>query len=528
VAADNRDREPSRRYRDRALTALFGAAVAFIVVAPLTRRGWLLLLDWVPGPRRVGAAAGALPTGPLFWLPVRAGHALFGAAIGWIPLAVALAFAAAGAARLIDGPWPARIAAGVAFAWNPFVYDRIAVGQMSVLMGYALLPWLPRAALRASARRDVVVVAAWWAAMAACTLHFAWIGGVVVCAAALVRVLELGPALAARAFAIVLVVTGAITAAWMLFAPPSASPRGTTAVLTTFATKPDPDLGRGLGILAQQGFWRTVVTRPRDDLGVLFPMIAGASIAAAALGLWLARRTPRARLAAVAAISGLAGFVLAFGNQGPLGSLYTLLFLHLPGFGMMREAQKWVALVSLAIAVGTGCFANALASSRRPRLAWAVIAIPLAFAPTMAWGLDGRIAPAHYPASWTAVRTAVDGLRAPVVVLPWEEYPAPVVTGDRTVANLGPSYFGERVVTSRDPDVPGVPADRGARAEVATAVHAAEAQATIGAPLHLGADLARLGYRGVLVIGPDALPLARDPGLHETATASGASLWVIG
>jgi hypothetical protein len=527
VATDDRDRKSPRGHRDRVLTALFGCALAFIVVAPLTRRGWLLLLDWVPGPRQIGATGGALPTGPLFGLPVRGAYLLFGAAVGWIPLAVALVLASAGAARLIDGPWPARISAGVAFAWNPFVYDRIAVGQMSVLLGYALLPWLLRAAWRANTRRDVVVVAVWWAAMAACTLHFAWIGGVVVLAAALVRVPELGAARAIRAFTIALVFTGAFTAVWVLFAPHAASPRGTSAVLTTFATRPDPDLGRGLGILAQQGFWRTVVTRPRDDLGVFFAVVAGASVATAVLGLCLARGTKRARLAGIAALSGLAGFMLAFGNRGPFGFAYTALFLHLPGFGMMREAQKWAALVCLAIAVGTGCFAAALAHSRWPRLAWAVVAIPIALAPTMAWGLDGRIALSHYPVDWAAVRAAVDAQPGPVVALPWEEYPAPVITGDRTVANLAPAYFGTRVVTSRDPDVPGLPGDTGIRAEIATAVGAASAQAATGAPLHLGADLAHLGYRGVLVVGPDALPLVRDPELREASTGTGIALWVV-
>jgi hypothetical protein len=125
------------------------------------------------------------------------------------------------------------------------------------------------------------------------------------------------------------------------------------------------------------------------------------------------------------------------------------------------------------------------------------------------------------------VRAAADALHGPVVALPWEEYPAPVITGDRTVANVGPSYFGANVVASRDPGVPGLAGDSGARAQVAAVVTAAEAQAADGAPLHLGADLAALGYRGVLVIGPDALPLGRDPMLRETSTGSGISLWVV-
>jgi hypothetical protein len=497
VAEDVGYREPRRA--DRFLTALFGAAIAFVVVAPLTRRGWLLLLDWVPGPRRVGATG---PTGPVFSVPIEMLHSVFGAAVGWMPLAIALGVAAAGAATLVGGPWPARLAAGLAYSWNPFVFDRIAVGQMSVLLGYALLPWLARAALR----KNPVVTGVWWAAAALCSVHFAWIGGLLVLAIAVVRRRERG---VVAAFGIALAITGVSVAVWLVGAHGSVPPRGTTQVLNSFATKTDTDLGRSAGLLAEQGFWRPVVTRPRDDLGAAFPLIAGMTVTAAAVGLALARKR-----AAAFALAALVAWILAHGAAGPFGALYRFLFVHVPGFGVMREAQKWDALVCLAIAVGIGCFA-----ARLKRAAWAVVLLPVALAPTMAWGLSGRIAPTRYPASWASVRTAVDALHGDVAVIPFEQYPEPAITGDRTVANLGRSYFGAHAIASRDPHVPGLPGDSGIRAQISAAL--------TNDPAHIGAGLRALGLRGVLVLGPDTVPFHRDPSMIQVATGTSVALWVV-
>src|SRR5262245_43766792 len=58
------------------------------------------------------------------------------------------ALACAGAAALLDRePWFARLAAGVFYAWNPFVAERLLVGQWALLLGYAGLPWALRAVI---------------------------------------------------------------------------------------------------------------------------------------------------------------------------------------------------------------------------------------------------------------------------------------------------------------------------------------------------------------------------------------------
>ena len=52
-----------------------------------------------------------------------------------------------GAALLGREPWFARLAAGVFYTWNPFVAERLILGQWALLLGYAGLPWALRAAV---------------------------------------------------------------------------------------------------------------------------------------------------------------------------------------------------------------------------------------------------------------------------------------------------------------------------------------------------------------------------------------------
>ena len=67
--------------------------------------------------------------------------------------------ACSGAAALLDRePLLARLAAGVFYAWNPYVGERLIIGQWALLLGYAGLPWVLRAVLAPDlvTRRGVV------------------------------------------------------------------------------------------------------------------------------------------------------------------------------------------------------------------------------------------------------------------------------------------------------------------------------------------------------------------------------------
>jgi hypothetical protein len=204
------------------------------------------------------------------------------------------------------------------------------------------------------------------------------------------------------------------------------------------------------------------------------------------------------------------------------------MFDSVPGFGVMREAQKWNALVSLAIAVGIGLFATALVRAELRAVAWVAVALPVAIAPTLAWGLTNRLEPSRYPAAWARMQPQLAGVDGDVIVLPWEQYVLPGFTGNRTVEQPAPSYFGSGVVTSRDAGVDGLTADTGRRAVVAEALRDARADGEAGRTVGLSGELRDLGIAAVLVVGDDdGVPLADDDGFRRAHEEGNVALWVV-
>ena len=102
---------------------------------------------------------------------------LLGQAGSVVPAAVFFPLATTGAARLVrTAVLPARLGAGLFYAVNPFVFDRLYAGQLGVLLGYALLPFAVTALLDAAQEPHRVGRAACWAgATVMMSEHFAWI-----------------------------------------------------------------------------------------------------------------------------------------------------------------------------------------------------------------------------------------------------------------------------------------------------------------------------------------------------------------
>src|SRR5690606_13634804 len=72
-----------------------------------------------------------------------------GAVLQRLVLFAALAGAALGMSRLTASlSFGARAAGAVLFVWNPYVFERLAIGHWALLCGYAALPWVLDAALK--------------------------------------------------------------------------------------------------------------------------------------------------------------------------------------------------------------------------------------------------------------------------------------------------------------------------------------------------------------------------------------------
>ena len=133
-----------------------GVVVGSAVVSPLALHGWFLLLDWVGGPELrlppsmygMGAVGASVP---LQLLVDGLGLVVGRPAMQWLPVAAFFPVAMWSAGRLVGGERVTpRLAAGLLYAVNPFVFERLGAGQVFVLLGYAILPAFARSLLDAN------------------------------------------------------------------------------------------------------------------------------------------------------------------------------------------------------------------------------------------------------------------------------------------------------------------------------------------------------------------------------------------
>src|SRR5688572_15728090 len=139
--------------------AATSGVVALLVLGPALGRGVVLAYDlaWSPDPRLTPFALGTSTPAPRA-VPSDAAAVVLGWVLGAGPAQAlvlwgTLVLAGIGAARLAGLLAPdvgllGRSAAALAAVWNPFVLERLVVGQWTVLLGYAAVPHLLVVAVR--------------------------------------------------------------------------------------------------------------------------------------------------------------------------------------------------------------------------------------------------------------------------------------------------------------------------------------------------------------------------------------------
>lgn len=440
------------------------------VVLPLIGRHDIWLLDY--GDYPIGPHA-QVPPSVYGFAPGLTSRAPIDVALVWLFSAVrwpvvhlfpflALApLACVGFAKLVGERTSAVAAATTLYVINPFIYERMVNGQVYFVLGYALLPLLCALVLappRPGRRRASTAIAAGlvFTLAVALAVHFVFIAGLALLLAAATQALRRdwgGVAVALGALAVGLVgcTYWLVPGALVQFGQPS--PIG-AADLAAFRTLGDPRFGLYVNVAGLYGFWRGGAPLAKQWLSG-WPLLLALVWFVAALGGLRTVREHRGRgLMLFAVLACAAGFALALGDQGPFAAAYTWAFDHVPGFKVLREPQKFSALVALgyAIAFGLGVpYVVDLAKGRSGRvaLAAAALALPCLYGFTELWGFAGYVRPGAYPASWSQA----DELMAPgatALVLPWHAYLAFPFTEGRAVANPMASFFDRPVVAAAD------------------------------------------------------------------------------
>lgn len=503
--------------------AVCGAAfaVALLVLAPLLRPGYVLVGDMVFVPDRPlsGALLGlgsAVPRAvPSDLLVALATVVLPGDVVQKLVLVAVLAGAGLGAGLLAPVGTAGRLAAAVAYGWNPFVYERLLLGQWALLVGYAAAPWAVRAAL---AFRDgepgawVRVVLS--LAVAAC-------GGGAASLLVVPAVLAVACWPGGRGWRGAGVVVGAavlVNVPWWLpsVLRPGGVPTDGSAV-EVFRARADTPMGLVPSLLSGGGIWDAGSVPPGRDSWALAVPILGL-LAVAAIGVVLLARIRRDLVAGLAVVAAF-GLLVAVAPSLPLlDSAVTGLVDAVPGGGLLRDGQRMMATWVLLAALGLGAAADRLpdlVTGTRPRmvLAGAIVAAPVAVLPALAWGAAGDLDAVRYPRDWARTAQAVEQDDGAVLVLPWQAYRRFGWNDGRTVSDPATRWFDRPVLASDD-----LPVAVGDRVAVVRGEDPLAARVTraldAGEPL---VPLARdLGVRHILVerdagasLDPDLLAGAR-------------------
>lgn len=499
------------RSRDAALAA-WSAVLALVILGPLATAGrYLLLRDAVSTPRSyvtdaaLGLGGNAARATPQDWLIALGSQVVDGGFLVTGLLFVSLVAAGWGFGRCAlavlsaverEAGTGAGLAAATVALWNPFVAERLLQGHWSLLAGYAAIGWIVVVALRLTGWRQAGGFAACLAA-----------GGLTPTGA--VFALIAGLVAAPRRWAVLLGLFLVAAAPWLYPSLVSGSGvRADPASVEVFAARAEPGLGTLGSLLGLGGIWNRQAVpdgAPWLWTALFLVLLIG--------GLWVLRgvllRPPLGRIALLA----LAAVLFpALAATGPGIALLEHVVQVIPGSGLLRDGQKWVALAVPLYAVCAAALVAAVPNVARAGAAIAAMAVPLAVLPGLAFGVGGKLAPTTYPASWQAISAAVPADRGAVAVVPLGMFrtfdygpSAPVLDPTPRMLRAPVLQTGELRVGATSVDrVPGVAAD-------------AEDALVAGGP-GLAGRLAGLGVGWVLVEsvvidGAATFPTVPLPGL---------------
>lgn len=452
--------------------------LTLVVFGPLLLgTGYWLFGDMVFVPQQPWKGAwlgldGALPRAvPMDALVSVASHVVPGWVLQRLLLMGGFVAGGLGAARLVRlHSRPARMAAISLFLWNPWVLERLAIGQWSILDGYLLLPWVALAAVRVrgSVRRGTPALFLALLASAVCSPSSAMMAALVALVVGVERVTDWRRILAVLAMSIV------ASAPWLVptFVA-STSTITTSGVFGDFAARGESGLGTLASLLSLGGTWKASIV-PSERASAVVVLLAGCLTVLALVGLRYRRRDPRepgtARLVTVASVSLLLAWLPSLGvGADALEALGSVL----PGTATLRDSHRFLAPAALLLTVGLAGLVDAVGAQVRPGrsalrgVIGLLVLAPILLLPSLAWGLGRTAQLSTYPEEWAQVARIIStDAEARTVVLPWAgSYRSFTWNDRRAVLDPAPRYFpgevlvddsillGSDAVPSEDPAV---------------------------------------------------------------------------
>ncbi len=444
----------------------YALLLALLVVGPLLKPGYLLLRDAVSTPRSyVSDTALGLTSAPRAtpqdFAVALASHLIDGGIVVKTLLVLGLWLAGWGSARLVATALPCagaggEFVAGTLAIWNPYVAERLLQGHWSLLVGYGCLPWVATAMLSVrTSNRAGWFGLAFWMALAGLTPT----GLLLAATVALVCVAAPGagrPRWLCAAAALFAALVAALP--WLIASALGPSLTAHTAAnalgVAAFASRAEPGLGTLASVASLGGIWnaeavpasRTTLLAVLSAVGLLGVVLAGLPT--------VARRKAAVPLLALAAVSAVVPAALA---TGPGLHALRAVVDAVPGFGVLRDGQKWVALAMPGYALAGAGAVVTLRRWLRPSVTAVACCLVLILAlPDLAWGVWGRVSAVRYPPGWAAVAAAINADPRTVAVLPAGTMRRFSWAGPAPVLDPLPRWVRADVLTTGDLAISGV------------------------------------------------------------------------
>jgi len=445
------------------LVAAWPWVLALVVCAPLLAPGYVLTYDmvWVPDLALRADTVGlgsALPRAvPSDALVAVLDEVVPGQLLQKMVLVGSLGLAGTGMIRLWGRDAPvAALASSSLYVWNPFLAERLVMGQWPLLIAYAALPWLIAAAWgvrqgRPGSWPSLVLF------MAAMSLSPAT--GLMAVVAAVSCSIDLRAAGTVRRMGAVLGLGLAVNGPWICAGLAQLSTaRSDPAAVALFDAQSEGHLGRVGSLLTLGGIWNTdvVPTSRTTAAGVVGALLV---LGVVLLGLLRLLRSSVRR--PVWGLPVLALGALAAASSGWLvPDAIRWVASTIPAGGLLRDGTRYLALLAPleALLFGAGVGAAGAWASRHGRravlsfISVAGVILPLAVLPDFAWGVGGRLSPVSYPASWYQAREIVAATDQPgdIAVVPFSAYRAPAWNFQRPVLDPAGRFFEQVTVVNDD------------------------------------------------------------------------------
>ncbi|MHA3024451.1 hypothetical protein ACXPWS_29780 [Mycobacterium sp. BMJ-28] len=427
----------------------YALALSLVVAGPLLGPGYLLLRDAVSTPRSYlsDAALGLSEAAPRalpqdFFIAVTS-TVIDGGVLVKVLLVAGLWLAGWGAARLVaavlpDAGWAGQGVAVTLAIWNPYVAERLLQGHWSLLVGYGCLPWVAAAMWRLGANEATGEKPGWPAAV-----FWIALAGLTPTGLMLAAIVALVCARSRRAVGVTLVASAGTALPWLTASVVAGSLSGVASTgVQAFAARAEPGLGTLGSLAGMAGIWNgQAVPGSRTTLFAVVATTVLLAVVAAGLPAVL-RVRPARPLLVLAVVAVVLPALLA---TGPGLALLESVVRTVPGLGVLRDGQKWVALALpgyVLAAAGVARYGRAVAVVCGTAL--------IAVLPDLAWGVGGQLHAVRYPPGWTAVASMINADPRPVAVLPADSMRQFGWAGPAPVLDPLPRWVSADVLSSGD------------------------------------------------------------------------------